>query len=222
MPGRILADPAKKKLEDHQTREYQKRKRMVCYDSVIADFRTPGTPKNIEVTDFFGGSIIIFIDCLQKRMRNKTVLNLIRNGKLRELKDLVCDPDLVRDPAIGTFDKLDELEAPFYEFLTTRYEDEKISLFWKRFIHDLYEEIMTCAKSLPHLKTRSVDSVDELTAALRSLSLSRPTTHHRVHSSKHGEIYQNQDQKKKGGKSKRGKSKRVKRSNRSKRSKTRS
>ena len=206
MSGRTLAGLAKKKLERDKL-ERDKLKRELCYDSVIADFRTPRTDKNNEVTDFFGGSIIIFIDCLQKRMYNKSVLKLIHDGNLRELKNLVCDPE------IDTFEKLDKLETPFYEFLKTKYEDERIPFFWKRFIHELYEDIMMCAKEPPHLQTRPVDSVDELTAALASLSLLRPTTHHIVSSSKHGQIYQNQ--KKKGGKSKR-----VKRSKRSKRSKT--
>lgn len=200
MPVRTLAGPAAKK-----------RNRMVCYDSVIADFRTPGTAKNIEATDFFDGSIILFIDCLQKRMHNKTVLNMIRNGQLRELKDLVCDP------VINTFEKLDELETPFYDFLKKQYEDERIPFYWKRFIHELYEDITNCAKDPSHLQTRSVDSVDELTAALASLSslsLPRPTTHSLVYSSKHGQIYARNP-------NKGGKSKRVKRTKRTKTCKNR-
>jgi hypothetical protein len=174
--------------------ERKKRVRELCYDSAIADFRTPGTNDELVrwVRDRFG-SMTRFIACLNKRL-NKNVIDNIVNGtrKLLHLKDLVCTPSL-------TGKDLDKYEIDFCSCLNAYYENDKMSENWMEFIRALYYNITMCANDSPALQTRPIDSVEELIRMYNEWSPTRSST-------------RSPTSKKKGGKSKRSK--------RSKRSKT--
>jgi hypothetical protein len=179
------------KLEEF---ERKKRGRELCYDSAIADFRTPGTKNElvIWVRKSFG-SMTRFIACLNKRL-NKNVIDNIVNGtrKLRDLKDLVCTPSL-------TEKDLAEHEIDFCSCLKDYYKNDKMSENWMEFIRALYYNITMCAKDSPDLQTRPIDSVEELISMYKEWLPTRSSTRSPTRSSTRSPP----TSKKKGGKSKR-------------------